>query len=203
MQKYQARSRWSKMLSRCEDEDHPQYHDYGGRGIVVCDEWHDFNTFYDWCLSNITDSSQQIDRIDNGRGYDPGNCRFVTRSENARNKRNNVVLTAFSESKTMIEWSEDGRCAVDYRTLLQRNLRGWDHEKAITTPPDGSRKGRVAPNAKLIEAWGELKTIAEWLKDDRCVYKSRQGVWERINKHGWTSERAMTQPPGRGRPKKS
>ena len=51
MERYKLRSRWVKMLSRCEDSDYVQYKDYGGRGIKVCKEWHDFNKFYDWCIS--------------------------------------------------------------------------------------------------------------------------------------------------------
>lgn len=112
-------------------------------------------------------------------------------------------LTAYGETKCWTQWLHDERCRVGKTALLARIDRGWDHEKAITTPPDGTRKGKVAPNAKVITAWGESKTVSEWLDDDRCIYKSRQGIWERINKHGWEAEKAMTQPPGRGRPKKS
>jgi hypothetical protein len=112
------------------------------------------------------------------------------------------ILSAFGESKTWPEWLTDERCVVEKIVLVSRINRGWDHEKAITTPPDGTRKGRPAPNAKLIEAWGESKTIREWLEDDRCTYKKRQQIWSRINKSGWTPERAMTELPTPGRPRK-
>ena len=48
MEKYKLRSRWVKMLSRCEDEDYPKYSDYSGRGITVCEDWHHFEKFYNW-----------------------------------------------------------------------------------------------------------------------------------------------------------
>lgn len=200
--KYKVRSRWCKMLSRCEDEDHPQYRDYGGRDIVVCDEWHDFNVFYEWCMSNGFNQNLQLDRMNNSIGYYPDNCKFVTRSENGRNKRNNKILTAFGESKVMAAWAEDPRCEVPYSVLLQRIRRGWCHERAITTALDSTRQGRIAYNAKLIEAWGDSMPVAEWIEDSRCIYKSKKGIWERINTYGWPTEKALTQPAGKGRPPK-
>lgn len=191
------------MLSRCEDEDNPQYKDYGGRGISVCSEWHDFDKFYQWCVSNNFSPELQLDRTNNDGNYEPKNCQFVTGAQNSRNKRNNRIITAFGETKTLVDWSEDPRCSVSRYTLMQRILRGWDHEMALSSASNETRAGKIPHNAAIITAWGESKIVSEWLEDDRCLYKKPQGIWERINKFNWPPEKAMSQLPGKGRPKKS
>lgn len=188
-------------MSRCEDEDNPSYKDYGGRGIKVCDEWQNFSIFYEWCESRWVPGGH-IDRIDVDGPYSPNNCQFVTRTQNNRNKRNNKVLTAFGESKCMAEWAEDPRCLVSEGTFAMRVNRDWDVEAALTTVADGTRKGRVAPNAGVVTAWGEIKTVSGWLKDDRCLIKNSKTLWLRINKYSWPPEKAMTQPIQAGRPRK-
>lgn len=193
MKKYKLRNRWSKMLSRCEDEDYPQFKDYGGRGIAVCKEWHDFQTFYRWCISNGAQENLQLNRIDNNGNYEPNNCNFLTRSQNDRNKRNSKMLTAFNETKTMIDWSEDPRCAVNYKTLLQRVRRGWSHEDSISVGVDETRKFVVPHNVGEYEAFGDKKTLSGWIDDSRCKNKNRATIHARI-KRGWTIENALGRP---------
>lgn len=73
------------MRQRCEDATHEAYADYGGRGISVCERWKNFETF----LSDMGErpDGKTLDRIDNDRGYEPGNCRWATLSEQNANKR--------------------------------------------------------------------------------------------------------------------
>lgn len=79
---------WAKMKSRCLNEKDARYHDYGGRGITVCDEWiNSFVSFRSWAMSHGYDDKLQIDRIDNDGGYCPENCRWVTPYENVHNQR--------------------------------------------------------------------------------------------------------------------
>lgn len=82
---------WSGMKQRCYYSKCRSYKDYGGRGITICDEWlNDFKTFYDWAISNGYKEGLTIDRKNNDGNYEPQNCRWITNSEQQKNKRNNI-----------------------------------------------------------------------------------------------------------------
>lgn len=78
---------WKKIKERCYDKKFIYYNNYGGRGITVCSEWlEDKSAFIAWALLNGYRDDLEIDRIDNDEGYDPNNCRWVTRKENCNNR---------------------------------------------------------------------------------------------------------------------
>ena len=194
MKKHELRSRWVKMLSRCEDPENLSYVDYGGRGIKVCKDWHDFNKFYSWCIDNGIQSDLFLDRIDNDGDYSPSNCRFVTRKQNNNNKSNNTYLTAFGETKTLSEWTDDKRCKVEYSTLQRRLRLGWHSEDAISIKSgEGGRQYKPKKDSKFYKAFGESKTLFQWSKDDRCK-PSYKMLWQRVEQLGWHIEDAIKIP---------
>lgn len=83
---------WSGMRERCFCQTNHAYKYYGARGITVCEEWDDFNNFYEWAIKTGYDENAErsqctLDRIDNDKGYEPSNCRWVTMKEQSNNRR--------------------------------------------------------------------------------------------------------------------
>ena len=127
-------SRWKAMRSRCNTHSHTSYAQYGGRGIGICPEWDSFESFRAWAIPSGFKEDLELDRIDNNADYSPGNCRWVTSKQNKNNKKQSLYLTAFGETKTLLDWTQDRRCAAVYMTVHSRLRNGWSAEKAISTP---------------------------------------------------------------------
>lgn len=82
-----------------------------------------------------------LERIDVNGNYTPDNCKFITRKDQARNRRSNRYITAFGETKPAFEWETDERCKVKSSNIWERIDRlGWDAETAISTPAGQPRK---------------------------------------------------------------
>lgn len=84
---------WNGMKCRCEKPYAEKYPIYGGRGITLCEEWHDYAVFREWAYANGYDENAKygdctIDRVDVNQGYSPDNCRFVDMKTQNNNKRN-------------------------------------------------------------------------------------------------------------------
>lgn len=101
--------RWTAMIQRCENPNNTAYGNYGGRGISVCDEWHDYGAFKEWAIANGFDESLTIDRIDVNGDYEPSNCRWVDYSVQMSNRRHYnrkelwKAVEAIDESGNVIE----------------------------------------------------------------------------------------------------
>ncbi len=122
---------WSAMKSRCFSKSHVSYEGYGGRGITVCERWLKFDNFLaDMGFKPTPD--HQIERINNNGNYEPGNCIWVTRKANCRNRRDTVFMTVNGVTKSLQEWAEF--LGVKSQTLWARRDRGMSDAEAITTP---------------------------------------------------------------------
>jgi len=128
---------WSNMVRRCVDPHNHAYHNYGGRGIAVCQRWKKFEHF----LADMGEApvGYQIDRINNNDGYHKNNCRWVTTKINSRNRRNNHLITYNGKTKCIVDWSEE--CGISRSTLWARlYLYNWSIQKALTTPVISRRR---------------------------------------------------------------
>lgn len=113
---------WKGMRKRCRggDDIHKKY--YTSRGIMVCNEWDDYLNFKEWALSHGYEDGLTIDRIDNFKGYNPDNCRWIPMFEQASNKRNNRWITVNGETKTLAQWAQTlGFCPAAVHAGLRRN----------------------------------------------------------------------------------
>lgn len=79
---------WTNIKQRTTNVKNKDYVNYGGRGVKMCDEWFtNFKSFYDWSMDNGYGETLTIDRIDNYKGYEPSNCRWITLEDQQKNKR--------------------------------------------------------------------------------------------------------------------
>lgn len=130
---------WYGMKRRCENPQYSGYPHYGGRGIGVCEEWMDFQNFYEWAMENGYDPNAPnkrctIDRIDVDGNYEPSNCRWADVKTQNNNRTNCVMLTYKGETHTVAEWAE--KVGLRHGALLNRINNGWSIEKALTLPSD-------------------------------------------------------------------
>ena len=131
---------WQQMKNRCSNLKCDRFKDYGARGIAVCDEWvNDFKAFYDWSMNHGYKENLSIDRIDNDKGYSPGNCRWATNKEQANNSRKCHMVEYRGETHSLTEWAEI--LGLSFHLLSNRiNSYGWSIERAFETPK--SNRGR-------------------------------------------------------------
>lgn len=121
---------WNGMKHRCDDEQHPSYAHYGGRGITYHKDWKHFGNFYR-DMNEGYELGLTLDRIDNDGDYTPDNCRWATRQVQARNRRSNRLLTLKGITRTIAEWAEVTE--TKYTTITQRlDAYGWTVEQALT-----------------------------------------------------------------------
>lgn len=116
------------MLDRTSNPNHESFHNYGGRGIAVCEEWKSFENFFvDMGASFRPDL--ELDREDTNGNYEPSNCRWITPKENQRNKRTNHLVTWSGETQTVQDWAE--RLGIKPNTIITRLRRGWSVDRAL------------------------------------------------------------------------
>lgn len=121
---------WAKMRQRCYSPNFIDYPRYGARGIQICEEWNDFQTFYDWANNNGYNELLTIDRKDNDGNYSPLNCKWATMTEQSNNRRSNKHLTIDGETKTIAEWSRHS--GVKYETMRSRISSGKTGNELIS-----------------------------------------------------------------------
>lgn len=145
MAKSRLYSIWLNMRDRCYREKNNHYHVYGEKGISVCPEWlgeHGFDNFSKWSMANGYKDNLTLDRIDNDKGYSPGNCRWATQKEQQNHRTNNHYVEINGVTKSLMEWCESGIYEANYPTVKQRIRMGWDDISAITKPVNKKFRSR-------------------------------------------------------------
>ena|SRR3990167_2056999 len=128
---------WHSMKQRCYNKPNPYFHNYGGRGITVFSGWHSFAGF----LADMGNrpAGMTLDRINNDKNYEPGNCRWATKEVQMANRRDSRLYTYRGKNLCIAQWAR--RANISYATLTHRLLKkGWTISKAITTSIRGKKK---------------------------------------------------------------
>lgn len=128
---------WSAMMSRCNNPNSGAYHNYGGRGIRVCERWHRFEDFY--ADMGERPQGKSLERINNDKGYSPENCIWAEREVQARNRRDTRYLTSDGVTKSVAEWSDE--TGISIGTICRRLQQGWSDHEAVSIPIITKRKG--------------------------------------------------------------
>lgn len=118
---------WRQAKARCRNPGSHAWNQYGGRGITFSPKWDDFAAFH--ADMGPRPAGMTLDRIDNDKGYEPGNCRWATRRDQQNNTRTNRRLTLRGRTATVMEWSRVS--GVPYATIRMRLQRSWDAERAV------------------------------------------------------------------------
>lgn len=161
---------WCNMKARCYRKTMKRYERYGGRGIIVCEEWkNSFIAFKNWAMANGYKDDLTLDRINVDGNYEPNNCRWISNLEQQSNRGNNRMITYNGETKALCEWARI--YGLKWKTLQGRINDGWDIEKALTTPKlnheelrneKDKRSKKIVQkdkNGNVIKIWESIKEI--------------------------------------------
>lgn len=118
------------MVARCTNRNRPDYRFYGGRGITVCERWRQSFAAFLADMGPRPDLTS-VDRIDNAKGYEPGNCRWASKHEQMQNTRSTRLLAYGGRSMGIAAWARE--IGINKESLRTRLLRGWSLEKSLTT----------------------------------------------------------------------
>lgn len=196
--------RWRHMMDRCYNEECDAYPNYGGRGIRVCEAWHNIEN-YAADLPKDYFEGAHLDRIDNDGHYEPNNVRWVTPKKNHDNRRSGVMLTHDGRTQSMTAWSNE--TGVHIATIWNRlNVEGWSVEKTLTTPAiEPNERMAIARQARwgnhtkkpsppkrefrTVDLHGATLTLAQLALISGVPHKL---LAKRIFERGWSVERAIT-----------
>jgi hypothetical protein len=126
---------WNNIRQRCNNPNNIGFEYYGGKGIVVCELWDDFNKFKNWSFRNGFSEDKVLHRIDVDGDYEPDNCEWITDEEfrASRGKLGKVLKTIYQGRE--ITLSELSRITgIGRETLKSRYLKGFQGDELIRKP---------------------------------------------------------------------
>jgi hypothetical protein len=149
LRKHPLYKTWVEMRYRCDNPKKHNYSYYGGRGIKVCDRWRSFQFFLE--DMGPRPEGATLDRIDVNGDYEPSNCRWASKLEQANNARSNRKLVVNGEVIGLCQAAE--KYGVLAGTIWFRLESGWNDQDAATMPA-WSRPRRTESATKRAEAKG-------------------------------------------------
>ena len=151
-------STWRAMHNRCYNSNQKDYQHYGGRGIVVAACWHG-KAGFEAFARDMGDRpiGASIDRKDNDGPYSPDNCRWASRNDQAKNKRNNRWITANGETRHLADWARVLSC--NPAAILARIQSGMAEDEAVTKPiPERPNAKLTMKDAEYVRSTYPMKT---------------------------------------------
>lgn len=203
--------RYSTMLARCYMPSAVGFHKYGKRGIGVCRRWRESFLAFQEDMGPAPDPNASVGRVDNEWHYEPNNCRWETPKQQANNRRSSRILEAFGRTQTLQQWADE--FDIHHTTILYRLRKGWNVERAITTPtntsPRSKRAGSLANKsraagidqrvvaARIHRGWDETTALSTPVKRGPTVADQARSaglnpktVYQRLA-DGWSMDRAL------------
>lgn len=172
------RTAWSNMKNRCYNSNYYLFHRYGGRGIVVSDDWKSNYSNFLRDMGRAPTSEHSLDRVDNNKGYFKDNCKWSTPIEQSNNKSTNLILEYNGESKPLSQFCKE--LNLNYPMVQRRLEMGWHINDAFEKPKGYKRYKYITPEGEfsdqyeVAEKYGiKIKTVsarfcsktkADWVK---------------------------------------
>ncbi len=151
---------WAAMVGRCHNENHSNYKNYGAKGIHVAQEFRDYAVFRAYVLNNLGQRKpgDTLDRIDSKMGYAPGNIRWASPKQQARNLRNNRIVEYKGREMCLAEAVE--LSGLPYYTVHGRLRRGWTEQEALSTPVGIARRSKTMTALSARRSHHEKRPVA-------------------------------------------
>ena len=166
---------WRSMKNRCYNQSHKYYKHYGGKGITICDEWkNDYVKFKEWAMQNGYDDTMSIDRINNNKGYEPSNCRFIYYRDQPKNRDCNHRVVVDGVEMNVSDVSR--KYGIPISTVCYRANRG--------------RNILTAERKRSVEYQGRKQSLAKWSKELGIELHT---IYERLER-GWSVEESLKTP---------
>lgn len=168
---------WENIIQRCTNPKHTSYHRYGGRGITICDRWRkSFDAFLE-DMGRAPTKDHTVGRIDNNKGYEPGNCEWQTRREQQGNRCNTRYIQVDGETTSLSKLAVESGFTV--QQVATRVLHGWSKGDIINKP--------IKPHKRNLVFNGKSQSMSDWSRE---LGISPQTISTRLRR-GATDEEAL------------
>ncbi len=153
---------WLNMKYRCNNPNASNYFGYGGRGIKVCPRWMEsFENFWEDMGERPT-KKHSIHRINNDGNYEPSNCKWATKKEQARDKRDSRMIPYKGQIKCLAQWADEFN--LPYSVVITRiDHMGWDIHRALTEPVNIAKVFILGDNSYTVEELAQKYKISDSL----------------------------------------